>query len=336
MENNQQVQPSQPVEPASPTEPAQPSINHDQEWDSAASQFAADKGINPGEPAIKKEENNEPTKPIQDPEKTPETPPNSADSKSAEKQPEAKSGDDADKKPDDESKPVEVQDNPAVREARMIQRGAAEERTLIAEDVRKELFGDVKDELTDADGDPIRTVEDAMKLMNPNTGKPLTQDEATIYLFEAQRALEKELATVDKQVEEIAEINLSLKDQGDNIRVKYGDILEAMPDLRDQLWAEFSKTLEKDEKTGIITKAPVSLERFYELALAPHVKYLQKLEAEEKEAQEKAEKARQELQKKQVQSDRTDIVSGGKSDTMDPEEREWAEAAKEHYGTTVK
>lgn len=315
-----------PVTPTEPVAPATPAPDTSTaEWENAAKDFAIDKGLQPSEPA-KPTEPAEPAKPEEKPaEATPAVPDNETPEQKAERE-----------KKEAEAKPAE---EPAPRDevasrARSAQREMAAERQALAEDIRKELFSDVKNELLDSDGDPIRTVADVMKLVNPNTGKPFTSDEATMYLFEAQKHLDQTMASVEKQVEQIAETNLSLKDQSDNVLAKYGDLLKSMPGLRDQIWAEFSKTLEKDEKSGIITKAPVSLENFYDIALQPWAKMSQKLEADEAaNAAAEAEKAKQqeEINQKKTQSDRGDIFSAGKSDTMDPEEKEWANAAKQYY-----
>jgi hypothetical protein len=217
------------------------------------------------------------------------------------------------------------------REARQTAREAAKEVENVAKEVREKMFAEVQTELKDGDGDPIRSIEDVMKLINPQTKESFTQKEATEWLMAAQQQLNQNLAGIDKQVEQIAEVQVDMKDQADSINYQYGELLKSMPELRDQLWGEFQNTLVKDPNSGIITKMPVSLERFYEIALQPYVKLAESLEAQTA-ATAAAEKAAADAKKSQTRSDRSDIFGRGKVDDMDSEEKEWAAAASDYYG----
>jgi hypothetical protein len=278
----------------------------DKEWEQAAEDFS--KGVDP----IEKKEEPKDDKVQEDGGKD-DTEPKETPEEKAEAE-----------KPKEEPK---VEDNPVIREQRAVQREIAEDQKAMKEDIRKEMFGDVPTQLLDADGDPIRTIADMQKLLNPNTQKPFTEEEAAAYLFQAQKHLEEQLKEVEQKVDSIAEVNLSIKDQSDNVRTKYGGLLNAMPDLRKAVWAEFEKTLKKDEKSGIIIEAPVSLERFYDIALQPYANYAAKLKKEDAQRQAEEDKKQQ----SQDKTDRTDIFSGGKSDTKDAEEKEWEAAAKVVY-----
>lgn len=252
----------------------------------------------------------------------------------------AQDGDEGENKGSEEQEPdtPKQEYSDPTRDARAVQRELKETEQAIKEDIRKEVFGDVPQELTDADGDPIRTISDVQRLQNPNTGQPFTEEEAAIWLMQAQRNLDTKLRETDQQVDEIAETNLNLKEESDAVLNKYGELLKSMPELQQQVWEQYERTLVKDEKTGIIQKAPVSLEAFYNTTLAPYVKLAQQLEdrakSEEQQRQElEAEKARiaQEAERKQQRSDRQDIYSGGKSETVSAEDKEWAAVAKEYY-----
>lgn len=293
------------IEPTAPVEPVTPAQTEDDEWTGVAADFMMEKnGVKPVE-EVK-------NVPGSDENKTPEGAP--------------KPGED---KVSDDTKGAESvsSDNPAIREQRGIQRELAEDQKLTREEIRKEVFGDVPTELADADGDPIRTVADVQKLMNPNTNKPFTEDEATLYLLQAQNHLSQQIETTNKQVEQIADIQLSLKDQSDSIRAKYGELLKSMPELQKELWAEFEKTLERHPDTDIITKAPVSLERFYDTALRGYARSAE-LEAANAKAQAQA---KADVEKVQTRSDRQDIYGAGRSSTTDAEADEWAQAAKLVY-----
>jgi hypothetical protein len=224
-----------------------------------------------------------------------------------------------------------------VRETRAIQREYAAEEKAMRDDIRKELFDGVTNTIYDADGDPVRTIEDVMKLTNPVTkttelpeGRPFTQDEAAAWLLQAQQYKNQTVATVEKQIEEIAETNLSLKDQVENIREKYGEFLKTHPDIRDEIWAEYKETMTTDAKTGYITKAPVNMERFYDVSLKGHIQTETQL-ADKTAAEQAAEKAKEETKKVQTRTDREDIFSAGKSDTGSKEDNEWSKAADAYY-----
>ena len=329
MDPNQQPTPA-PVA-AEPTPAAPPIITEPSEdggWDEAGRQFQAEKGLDPGAPTKPAEEPKtpdapaEPTKPAEEPKK-PEVDPNETPEQKAER--EKQEAEAAANK--EEELPAS---DPAARQSRQAQRELAEDRKATIAEIKEKMFPDLTPEILDADGDPVRTVEDVMRLMNPNTNQPFTAEEATIYLFQKSRQVEKEYREKTQQIEEIAETNLSLKDQSENIRDKYGALLKAFPDLRAELWADYSETLVKDEKTGIIIKAPVSLERFYERTLKPWAAMAAKLQADE-DAKVTA-KTEQQTTHRQIQADRTDVIGSSKTDTMDEEEREWADAAKVVYG----
>lgn len=329
------------MDPNTQTPPAPPATDtEDQDWGAAANEFATDKGLDPGKPA-----DPTPPEPSTTPPAEPPAAPPAEDKKSEEgkqtppadpKKPEVDPNETPEQKVEREKleaeeaakKEPEIKDDPAGREARGAYHQLTQDRKAMAKDVQEKLYPDLQTELTDADGDPIRTVEDVMRLTNPQTGKPFTDIEATQWLFHAQKHHEKQLAETEKKVEQIADINLSLKDQADAIRIKYGALLEANPNgIRDRVWAAYQNTLKKDEKTGVIIEAPVSLQEFYETTLAPYEELARRLQTEEEVKDKKTEA--QNL--KQTQSDRTDVVAGGKSDTMDPEEREWAEVAEDYY-----
>lgn len=254
---------------------------------------------------------------------------------------ESKKTDEKAKKEGDEVEKEELKEDQSdpVRDARSVQRALAADEKTVKKEIREKMFDDVKESLTDADGDPIRTIEDVQKLMNPNTGKQFTEHEAAQWLLQAQRNLDKRLESIDQQVDEIAEVNLSIKDEADTIKSKYGELLEANPNgIREKVWQAYEKTLVKDEKSGIIIKAPVSLSEFYDTTLAPYVKLAEQLENKAKENKagearvEEEKKKREQAERAQSKSDRSDIYSGGKSDTMDAEEKEWAKAGEVVFG----
>lgn len=219
---------------------------------------------------------------------------------------------------------------------------SAREEAAIVEnvktDIREKIFGDVPTAWRDKDGEVIDTVDKVMQYVNQATGEGYTREEATLALAQAEKQIEKGVAEMERQVAEIADTTFNIKDQADVINYNYGELLNAMPDLRASLWAEYEKTLTKDPKSGLITKAPVSLQSFYTAALEPYAQMGRQLESREVAAVEntaKAEaesKAAAEAKKQAARQDRSDIYGKGKTDTATEEDKEWDAAIKTVYG----
>lgn len=320
------AEPPKPVEP-SPEEAAQAA--EDKEWDDAEDELFP--GI---KSAKKKGEKDEPAKSGKDA-KTPETPkPPENETPEQKAAREAKEAEDAGSESDEPAEP-----DTTSRDARIAARESAQQLETVKSDVREQMFKDTPQVLQDADGDPIKSIEDVMRLINPRTGEAFTEEEAGMWLLSAQQQFNQNIANIDKQIEQIAEVNMDIKDQADAVGYRYGELLKEMPELRDSLWVEYEKTLVKDDGTGIITKAPVSLESFYNMALKPYVDLADKLEAdaatqnpqETPEAKAKVEADAEEAKKK-ARQDRSDIYGGGKVEDMDDDDKEWSDAATAVFG----
>lgn len=235
--------------------------------------------------------------------------------------------------------PTDVQRT--VQETLKAERDAKTFEAAVKNDIREGLFADVQTELQDKDGNPIKTIEDVMQLENPSTGTNFTEEEAGLILLKAQQNLNRSLADMDKQIETIAQTHLDLKDEADRVETKYGRLLRALPEVADQVWAAYEKTLIKDEKSGIITKAPLSLAEFYDTALAGQVKlvevFQQKVANEAKAEQEAAAKkeadeaaAKKEADKK-ARDERGDIKGIIDNDDDDDADDGWGKALKNYY-----
>lgn len=301
----------------------------DDGWSNAISDFYQSPDNQHIAPEKKEEE-----KPDSKPDTGVETPKDSIDTSDKNtEQPEKK--DDGENTETPEEKPIEepTKINPNVRDMRMLSRESQKELESIKSDIRSKMYADIPQQLLDADGDPINSIEDVMRLINPQTGEAFTEQEAGMWLLAAQQRLNQSLAEMDKNVEKVAELNASIKDQADYITEKYGSLLESNTELRDKLWLKFEKTLVKDQNTGIITDMPISLQEFYELALEPHVLYHEQqkeIEAKQKEIDENAKKIEEQKQK-QNQADRADIY-GNANVKDDPEAESWDKAYKNYYG----
>lgn len=349
--------PTAPVQPggdqAPATPPAEPELTADEQAAKAEDDEwgEAEKKLFPGLKSTKKKgDKDEQAKPGEGDEEE------SADGKTPkDKSPDAKPGEDDDaKKTGTEEQPAGDGEEEAgapdtsARDARAVARENQQQLETIKTDVRKQMFSEVPTQLQDTDGDPISTIEDVMRLINPQTGEQFkTEEEAGMWLLAAQQQFNKNLESINQQVDQIAETNIDLKDQSDAITYEYGELLKHpdMKELRDQLWAEYSKTLVKDEKTGIIMKAPVSLETFYRTALEPYANLARELESREQKseadtqaqaaadakAKEDAEKDRQ-----QKRADRSDIYGGGTNKNEDPADKEWGEAEEAVFGKQLR
>lgn len=323
--------PAEPVTPPVTLTPEETADN--KEWDDAENEvFPGLKLLNKKE--AKKDEQTDTTKTTTQAPETTETTtidPNETPEQKVER--EAKELADKEKAGEENEEP-----DTTARDTRLAARESARQIEEVKTDVRKQMFADVPQQLQDKDGDPIKTIEDVMKLINPATvgeaenpnGRAFTQEEAGMWLLSAQQRFNENLANTEKQIEQIAEVNVDLKDQADSINYQYGELLKAMPEIRDSIWTEYEKTLVKDEKTGIITKAPVSLERFYEIALQPYAKLAQSLEVEETAKADAL--AAEEAKKKSERADRSDIYGGGNTDTSTEEDKEWSSAAEAVFG----
>jgi hypothetical protein len=294
-----------------------------QEWEQATEELF------PGIKTDKKEPpKDEPTKPTE----TDKTPPKVETPAKAD--PGGKDEAKPDGEGDEEVEEETVEPDTSARDARVAQRQTAQEIQAVKDDVREQMFADTPKVLQDADGDPIKSIEDVQKLINPQTGVAFTAEEAGMWLLSAQQQFNQNLANMEKRIDQIAEVNLDLKDQADIIGYNYGELLKEMPELRDELWAEYEKTLIRDPDTHLIIAAPVALESFYRMALKPYVDLAAKLEADEvaRNTAEPTKAPDPAANRRQSRQDRSDIYGGGKSEITDPEEKEWADAAEAVFG----
>lgn len=210
---------------------------------------------------------------------------------------------------------------------RATQREMSVEFDAVKKDVALELFKDLPLELKDADGDPIRGVEDVMKLVDPRTGATFTEESAATWYLQAKDGLSKMIQEADEQANRITLANIGLKDDADRLQKEFGEILKANPDAMKTVWSEYSKTLKMSSGGKIVVEAPVSLYSFVKTAISPYATAA-KAQAEAAVAKDAADKAA----RSQQRQSRSDIFGSGKTDTMTDDEKEWADAVREYYG----
>lgn len=210
---------------------------------------------------------------------------------------------------------------------RQTQREIEADNRAMQADVQKELYPDWTDDILDDQGEPIKTPRDVMQYTNPVTKKRFTEEEATAWLFAAQKHKDSERAKMEQRVAQVSDVMITQRDEADQVKAKYGTLLAKLPNLRKEIWADYRATLVVDKDTGLIVDAPVSLAKFFARALRPYEQYVQQLQSQaaEKKTQQ------DDTTRKQTQQDREDITSSGNGSVTDPEEEAWAAAAKKHY-----
>lgn len=336
------------------TQPAdQTSDQDDQEWADALDSYSKDRGIEPAAPVNKDGEGGSDGKQQTDEEKKVAEDKVAADKKVSEEAAAKKTADEAEaekvktetseqtktrhdteaaetKRQADAQAAANIPDNPAVRETRQTQREIARQEQEMKEEIRRELFSDKPTQLLDADGDPIKTIEDVQQRRNSVTGKAFTEEEAAAWLLKAQKNLNEQVAADEKEVERIATVNLDLHDQADAVKARFGALMKSMPDVAKKIVTKFNSTLKTDPKTGFILDSPNNMEDYFELALEAYALQDTQLKALN-ELETKKQQEEKEAKRKQTRQDRSDVYGSGKIDTMDDEEKEWADVAKSYY-----
>jgi hypothetical protein len=237
---------------------------------------------------------------------------------------------DADEKPKDlpqEEDPTKRAVKEALQEIDEARVSRSSQVEALKREVAETLYPEGIDrQLRDSDGDPITGIDDLTNLINPKTGDLFTEEEAGTWLLSAQQKLNQDIETVEKFIENVAEVNANITENAQRVAAKYGDILSADDKLRERLIQAYDKTLVKDPKTGVTLNAPVDVMEFFDIALES--KLADKIVAD----QAAAEKAKADAAKaaKDGQSDRGDLKPSGKGDNIDPADKEWAQAYKEY------
>lgn len=246
----------------------------------------------------------------------------------------------ADDKPEEPTpEPEPAISDPApekAREQRMVQRQTLAEEQALREDIKTKMFSDKIDiNPIDKDGNPIQSPQDLMDYENPQTGQSFTEEEAALYWLNLSKEIAEKKEKYEKQLDNITDLNMSIKDQADIINETYGDFLEKYPNIRDKIWAEYEKTLKRDETTDIIIETPIPLINFYNLMLTPYKALMDQIKqgkSVEKTKDAVVEEKNKEIEKLQIRSDRADITgTNTNAGHLDKEDKEWAEALKEYY-----
>lgn len=249
---------------------------------------------------------------------------------------------------DDEATPPAPSDEPeekpatreeikaALRELQSEQTGRTSGLNAMQQEVLETLYPEGVDrQLRDADGDPIKGIEDltgvdpqtgqqvGAGLINPVSGEVFTEDEAGRYILRGQQKLNEQVQLMEDQAYGIAEAQLSLKESSERVEAEFGHILDSMPaEMNKQLADAYIQTLHRDPQSGMVVKAPLDAYEFYSIALAGAKTLAQAQPAA-------APAAKTPPAKRTNKGDRADLSQRGTPKQISQDEKEWEEAFKE-------
>lgn len=257
------------------------------------------------------------------------------DKSGAEKSGEEKSGEESGADDESNEQDQTSEYDPTTANARKTQRQIQEDHKAFVSDVKERLYPNLKNELQDSEGKPVRTTADLMRLENPKTGKAFTEEEAGLFLIQAQKHLAEENEKAENRVAEVADVNITIRDESLAVRQKWGALLKELdkeqPGFSDGLLTKFKKQLDVDAESGLITGFKLSPEEFYDTALAGYEQARKALQTTE-QAQEDKKKTEVQLDKARNKQDRSDITSSSNTDTRSDEDKEWDAAEQEVFG----
>lgn len=191
-------------------------------------------------------------------------------------------------------------------------------------------------QLRDADGDPIKGIEDltgvdpqtgqqvGAGLINPVTGEVFTEDEAGRYILRGQQRLNEQVQLMEDQAFRIAETHLSLKESSERVEQEFGHIIDKLPkEVSEQIANAYIRTLHRDKKSGLVVGVPLDAYEFYSIALAGVKPLATPPQAPAAATPPPAPKPRSD------KGDRADLSARGTPINMSKEEREWEDAFNE-------
>lgn len=175
----------------------------------------------------------------------------------------------------------------AMREYNSETTGRIDKVSVASKEIIEKLHPEGIDQnIYDTNGDVIKTAQDIVDrgLVNQRTNEPFTYDEAASFMLEAGKTNAANLEELNKYATDIAEKNISLVEENERVMQKYGDLIEAMPNVAKQIAEKYISTQLQFDPTGsYITGMVTSPEEFYGLMMAPYRELSQSLAAKEVE-----------------------------------------------------
>lgn len=211
-------------------------------------------------------------------------------------------------KDEPEEKPSSKEDiKAALRELDLERQQSVGQRNALRDEIRTKLHPEgLEKPIVDSANNPIGGPDDMVgKLIDPDTGEPFERSAAERWWNTARAEQDKLIESIEQDIDQIAETNQTLLQEYQIVQAKYGEFLEKNPEIAQNVLSQWERTLNKDEATGIVVKAPVSLVGYYDTVLNP---YMQMTAQEaKKEAAAKA---------KAAQADRSDLgPTSGKTES---------------------
>ena len=229
-------------------------------------------------------------------------------------------GDKPEEKPSDsaeENKPLTREDiRAAMREEQEARDAVANQHSTYAGQMRDSLRESLKLDSTYTtvaldDGTPINSVEQLTSVINPATDEPYTREEAATLLLDARRIVDDNIRAYESRVDELTDLNVSFKEQADEVEHKFGDILKAFPDVAQDLLKAYQKTFTMSDDGKYVTNVPIPPMEFYAPVLGKFrvaTDQVTQRQADEKAA---ADKVEREAKIKEEQEDRGDLAAAG-------------------------
>lgn len=217
------------------------------------------------------------------------------------------------KSTEEDNKPLTREDvKAALREEQQAREAATNERQSFSGKVRSDLKEALKLDSSYTtvaldDGTPINSVEQLTQVINPATEEPYTREEAATLLLDARKIVDDNIAAYEKRVDELTDINVSFKEEADEVDRLYGDVLKAFPDVAKDLLEAYQKTFTVSADGQYVESVPVSPLAFYGPALRPFRNATDQVAQQQADAKAAEEKAAKEAAAKAEQEDRGDL-----------------------------
>lgn len=225
----------------------------------------------------------------------------------------------------EEAKPLSREDiKAALREEAEERERESSQRTTFAGQVREDLKEALKLDSTYTtvaldDGTPITSVTQLTQVINPETDEPYTREEAATLLLDAQRIVAENVATHEKRVDELTDLNVSFKEEADRVDALYGDVLKAFPDMAKELNEAYQKTFKMSADGKYVESITIPPLEFYGPALKPFRNAVDQMAQQEAEAKAAEARAAKEAEIKAEQEDRGDISGAAGSSQGKPD-----------------
>lgn len=193
----------------------------------------------------------------------------------------------------------------ALREIEAEKTHRQDTRNTLRDEVRSKLYPDgLERPILDSDNRPINGPQDMIgKLIDPETNEPFERDAAERWWNATKLEQDKAIESIEQDIDKIAETNQTLFEEYQQVAARFGEFIEANPEIAQRVLQSWERTLKKDPATGIVIEAPVSLYSYYDMVLSPQLQVSQ----QQAQAQATAEAEAAKQRTRAEQDDRSDL-----------------------------